>query len=157
MDGPSIDPQILAQLPQRPFLLTARVDDACTGLVTPWVLQCSVEPPLLVVAIPRGTEIEPLIRDSRQFALTALTEGDRMIDRRFDPPPPRNVDPFVGMRVMTGTTGCPILRRGQFWFECELVGHLAPESTHRLYIGQVLASGICQQAGSETEMATSRN
>lgn len=142
MDGPAIDPAILRLLPQHPFLLTGRVDDARTGLVTPWVTQCSDEPPLVTVAIPRGTEIEPLIRDGRTFALTALDPNDRLIPRRFNPPPPRNNDPFVGMRIATAESGCPILRRGRYWLDCELVGHLAPDATHRVYIGQVLAAGL---------------
>lgn len=141
MDGPAIDPTIPPLMPQHPFLLTARVDDARTGLVTMWAQQCSTQPLLVTVAVPRGTEIEPLIRDSRTFALTALDPDDRLIPRRFDPPPPRHEDPFVGMRIMTAATGCPILRRGRFWLDCELVGHLAPDATHRIYIGLVLAAG----------------
>ena len=141
MDGPAIDPTIPPLMPQHPFLLTARVDDARTGLVTMWAQQCSTQPLLVTVAVPRGTEIEPLIRDGRTFALTALDPDDRLIPRRFDPPPPRDEDPFVGMRIMTAATGCPILRRGRFWLDCELVGHLAPDATHRIYIGLVLAAG----------------
>lgn len=141
MDGLSIDPTIPQLMPQHPFLLTAQVDDARTGLITTWVQQCSDTPLLITVAVPRGTEIEPLIRDGRTFALTALDPDDRLIPRRFHPPPPRHEDPFVGMRLLTAETGCPILRRGRFWLDCELVGHLAPEASHRIYIGQVLASG----------------
>ncbi len=143
MDGQTIDPTIAPLLPQQPFLLTAQVDEARTGLVTSWAQQCSDVPFLITVAIPRGTEIEPLIRDGRTFALTALNPEDRLIPRRFTPPPPRSEDPFVGMRLMTAATGCPILKRGRFWLDCELVGHLAPDATHRIYIGQVLASGMC--------------
>lgn len=128
-------------LPQHPFLLTGRVDEARTGLVTRWVQQCSDEPMLVSVAIPKGTEIEPLIRDGRTFALTALDPSDRLIPRRFTPPPPRSEDPFVGMRLLTAESGCPILRRGLFWLDCELVGHLAPDASHRIYLGQVLAMG----------------
>ncbi len=142
MDGPSIDPTIVQLMPQHPFLLTACVGDARTGLVTTWAQQCSKTPTLVTVAIPRGTEIEPLIRDGRTFALTALDPDDRLIPRRFDPPPPRNEDPFVGMRILTAETGCPILRRGRFWLDCELVGHLAPDASHRNFIGQVLAAGL---------------
>ncbi len=146
MDGHAVDPAITASLPQHPFLLTAQVDDLRTGLVTAWAQQCSDSPMLVTVAVPRGTEIEPLIRDGRTFALTALDPNDRLIPRRFNPPPPHDEDPFVGMRLMTSVTGSPILRRGRFWLDCELVGHLAPDCSHRIYIGQVVASGLCSPA-----------
>lgn len=142
MDGPAIDPTILLHMPQHPFLLTACAGEARTGLVTKWAQQCSTSPVLVMVAIERGTEIEPLIRDSRTFALTSLNPNDRLIPRRFNPPPPHNEDPFVGMRLLSAITGCPILKRGQYWLDCELVGHLAPDASHRIYIGQVLASGL---------------
>ncbi len=145
MDAARIDPLIPLMLPQHPFLLTAQVDESRTGLVTQWVQQCSDSPLLVTVAIPRGTEIEPLIRDGRTFALTALDPTDRLIPRRFTPPPSRNEDPFVGMRLQTADTGCPILRRGRFWLDCELVGHLAPDASHRVYIGQVVAAGSCER------------
>jgi len=156
MDGHAVDPAITASLPQHPFLLTARVDDLRTGLVTAWAQQCSDSPVLVTVAVPRGTEIEPLIRDGRTFALTALNPDDRLIPRRFSPPPPRSEDPFVGMRLMTSVTGCPILKRGRFWLDCELVGHLAPDCSHRIYIGQVVASGLCGDIESTDRSAASR-
>ncbi|MDP6986854.1 MAG: flavin reductase [Phycisphaerales bacterium] len=157
MDDHVIDPTIALLLPQHPFLLTAQVDDARTGLVTPWVQQCSETPTLVTVSIPRGTEIEPLIRDGRTFAVTALDPNDRLIPRRFDPPPPRHEDPFVGMRILTADTGCPILRRGRFWLDCELVGHLAPDASHRIYIGHVLAAGLGESpvpSHAETSLST---
>jgi flavin reductase (DIM6/NTAB) family NADH-FMN oxidoreductase RutF len=49
------------------------------------------------------------------------------------------------MRLQTANTGCPILRRGRFWLDCELVGHLAPDASHRVYIGQVVAAGSCER------------
>ncbi len=141
----ALEQRIAGMMPQHPFLLTGCVDEARTGLVTRWVQQCSDEPMLVSVAIPKGTEIEPLIRDGRTFALTALDPADRLIPRRFSPPPPRSEDPFVGMRLTTAQTGCPILRRGLFWLDCALVGHLAPDASHRIYLGQVLAVGCCEK------------
>lgn len=149
MDGLAIDPAIALRMPQHPFLLTASVGDERTGLVTTWAQQCSTSPLLVTVAIERGTEIEPLIRDSRTFALTALDPLDRLIPRRFNPPPPCNEDPFVGMRLLSAVTGCPILKRGQYWLDCELVGHLAPDASHRIYIGQVVATGLGEAAITE--------
>ena len=159
MDGPLIDPAIAMRLPRQPFLMTACLDDTRTGLVTPWVQQCSAEPILLSIALPRGTSLEPLIRDSRRFALTALDPEDRIIPRRFDPPPPADEDPFFGLRILHSVTGCPILRRGLYWFDCELVGHLAPEATHRVYLGQVMASGLCDDLSmaEKRRIAASKN
>lgn len=151
MDGPAIHPRIPEMLPRHPFLISASADDRRTGLVTLWAQQCSDLPPMVSVAIPRGSVIETIIRDCRSFGLTSLSTSDRLIPRRFDPPPARGEDPFVGMRLMTARTGCPLLMRGEYWLDCELVGHLAPEGTHRIYIGHVVASGFFHTEAAESD------
>jgi len=138
-DAP-INPKILRHLPQRQFLLTAEHGDDRTGLLTSWVAPCSDAPILLTVSIPRGSLIEPLIRDSRRFTLAAMPEDDRILLRRFQRSLDRTEDPFVGLDMQTLPSGglapvnCPC------WLECTLAGHLAPESGHRIYLGQVIAA-----------------
>lgn len=134
-----VDPAIAQALPQGQFLMTAAADGIRSGFITRWVQQCSQVPLLVSVAIPRGTIIEPLLRDSRRFAICSIRPDDRVVRRRFSDAPGRQEDPYVGLRCFTDVTGAPILHRSRFYLDCELVGHLAMESDCRIYIGQVLS------------------
>ncbi len=140
MSVPIVHPDILGLLPQRQFLLTAAHGDVRTGLVTPWVAPCSDEPVLLTVSIPRGILIEPVIRDSRTFTLAAMPEDDRVLARRFHSDLERTDDPFVGLAMHTLPNGGLAPERCVDWIECLLAGHLAPDSGHRVYLGQVIGA-----------------
>jgi len=136
--------EVIQSVPHGLFLMTAAHDDARSGILTTRVQVCSATPFLVVVSIPRGTSIEPLIRDSRSFGLCRIEKEDRLMMRRFDPTPRRGDDPFVAIPTSTAITGSPLVHRGLFYMDCELVGHIAPEADCRLYLGQVRATGLLE-------------
>jgi len=142
MDGQLINPDILRHLPHGRFLLTAHHGEARTGLLTPWVAPCSDDPVLLTVSVPRGSLVEPLIRDSRRFALGVPSPDDRLISRRFHSALERDEDPFVGLAMHDLPNDGLIPAACDHWIECVLSGHLAPESGHRVYLGLVVATSL---------------
>ncbi|MCH2154273.1 MAG: flavin reductase family protein [Phycisphaerales bacterium] len=152
-----IDEAISHELPKGLFLMTAAEGEVRCGFITQWVQQCGHVPFQVSVAIPRGTAIEPVLRDSRSFALCALHPDDRVIQRRFKDAPDRQEDPYVGLQCFTDATGSPIVRRGRFYLDCELVGQLAMESDCRIYIGQVLAGRMLEPLESMNGSTVGRN
>ena len=50
---------------------------------------------MLTIALPKGTPVEPLIRDSRAFALCQIGADDVFLQRKFAAMPDRNDDPFA--------------------------------------------------------------
>ena len=134
--------EVISRVPHGLFLMTAAHDDTRTGVLSTRVQICAADPFLIVVSIPKGTSIEPLLRDSRSFGLCRIDEGDRLVQRRFDPQPRRNEDPFVALPTSTAVTGAPIVHRSKFYFDCSIVGHIAPEADCRLYLGHVQAIGL---------------
>ncbi|MAB83578.1 MAG: hypothetical protein CMJ24_09120 [Phycisphaerae bacterium] len=133
---------VLERIPQGSFLMTAAHDDTQTGVLTPRLQICSTDPCLVMVSIPRGTPLEPLLRDSRCFGICKITEADRLVERRFNPPPQRGDDPYVAIPTSQAITGAPIIHRCEFFMDCELVGHMAPEADCRIYLGLVKAIGV---------------
>jgi len=146
MANPEHNPQLihnaLRLLPCATFLLTCAHDKFRDGTLTSWVQQCSTEPPMLVVAIPKGQQIEPMLRDSRAFGLCLVPPNDRRAKRLFTKAHDREEDPFLAIPTITAETGMPILPESRLWFDCRLEGHLSPEADCRLYLGRVVASYI---------------
>ncbi|HRQ74865.1 MAG TPA: flavin reductase family protein [Phycisphaerales bacterium] len=149
----------MAQIPCGSFVLTAAHDDASAGVLVHWVQRCSVEPPLVAVALERGHFIEPLIRDSRAFALCQIAANDPFLARKFTataPPPamrPGNGgeycspdDPFISLAVRLSRTGSPIIERSMSYLECELAHNIDLAGDHRLYVGLVLTGGMLCEA-----------
>jgi flavin reductase (DIM6/NTAB) family NADH-FMN oxidoreductase RutF len=127
----------LRQIPCGLFVLTAAHDGVRSGVLTRWVQPCSVEPRLIMVAVAGGSPVEPLIRDSRTFALCQISAGDRLLHRRFLTPPDRGEDPFVTLPTHCAPSGSPIIDRALAYLDCEVVRHVDLDADHRLYVGQV--------------------
>ena len=138
---------LFTRIPCGLFILSSAFDEQRTGVLTRWVQPCSFEPPLVMIAVPKGMPVEPLIRDSRHFSLSLVSDQDRLLERKFSRPPDRGDDPFVALPAREGPKGMPILDRALGWMECEVVRHIDLEADHRLYIGQVLHCSIQNVSG----------
>ena len=47
------------QIPSGLFVITAAFEGQRSGVLARWVQQCSVEPPMIMVALPKGQPVEP--------------------------------------------------------------------------------------------------
>lgn len=141
MNGAQIG-AVLGQFPVGHYVVTAAADDRRSGVITPWIQRCAVEPPLIVVAMPSGMPVEPLIHNSRSFGLCQVTSDDRLIHRSFTPPMDINHDPFDLLCKRCGPLGSPIIERSISAMQCELVRTVDLDADHRLYVGRVVAAEI---------------
>jgi len=132
----------LRQIPCGIFILSAAADGHRGAVMTRWVQPCSLEPPLLMTSVPTGLAIEPLIRNSRAFAIGQIADSDRLLRRRFAAPFDRSEDPFITIPHWTTPNGAPVPERVHAWFECELIRHVDLDSDHRLLVGRILSGGI---------------
>ena len=141
MNGAQIG-TVLSQLPVGHYVVAAADDDRRSGILTPWVQRCANEPPLVVLAMPSGMPVEPLIHNRRAFGLCQVVAGDRLIQRSFTPPIDINHDPFDLLSRRCGPLGSPIIDRAITAMECELVRTIDLDADHRLYVGRVVAADV---------------
>jgi flavin reductase (DIM6/NTAB) family NADH-FMN oxidoreductase RutF len=135
--------EVMETIPKGVYVLCSCHGEKRCGILTRWVQQCSTTPPLIVVAIPKGSGVEPLIRDSRTFSICQLADNDRLSQNRFTLPG-RDDEPFLGLDIEAAATGAPILSRATSYMDCEVVGNLMIESDCRIYVGQVIEAGSPQ-------------
>ncbi len=136
----------LTLLPRGLFLMTSAYDSKRAGVLVDSVQACGENPPLLCVAMRKGHWIEPIIRDSRSFAICLLDPADRLVRRKFvEPGVAREPgDPFDCMPLERLATGAPIVRRAIAAIDCEVSRHLDIDAEHALYVGIILASRVYQ-------------
>ncbi|MEQ9096765.1 MAG: flavin reductase family protein [Phycisphaerales bacterium] len=140
------------RLPTGLFLLSARHDSDRAGVLALGVHLCATEPMLICVPVRRGHRIEPLIRDSRAFAVCSVSPSDRAMRRRFErfPSAEEYHDPFDAVAVLTLESGAPILESSVLAFDCEVVRHVDMDADHELYIGRVIAARLNGEAPTPT-------
>lgn len=127
--------EALTRIPRGRMLLTAAAGDLRRGRLVDWVQQCSAAPPSVMMALPKGDPISPLIRDSRHFCLSILRGVDPLLERLFAAP--QESDPFLGLPVRSSPAGAPIVDRGECVVECEMIRHLDIDGDCELYVGVV--------------------
>jgi flavin reductase (DIM6/NTAB) family NADH-FMN oxidoreductase RutF len=126
------------------FVLTASHEGKRSGVVVKSVAWAADEPLLLAAFVRRGHWIEPIIRDSRRFALcrvddAASPQSVLLLKRFAETSRPREGDPFDGVETMPVLTGAPTLARSGLVFDCEVHRHFDLEADHELYVGLVRA------------------
>ena len=128
------------RLPSVLFVMTSGFEGDRAGTLVRWVSPAAEDPPLVSVAVPKGHAIEPLIRDSRAFALCAIDPEDKRLRGAFAATcaPDERGDPFDSFGVRTLTTGSPVLGRSTFVLDCEVVRHFDLEADHEFYVGLVV-------------------
>jgi flavin reductase (DIM6/NTAB) family NADH-FMN oxidoreductase RutF len=154
--------EVMASIPHGAFILTAAHDGKRHGTLVRWLQPCSVEPPMVVFAMPKGQVVEPLIRDSRRFALCQVREGDRFLLRKFEPDTgedrsaesDRNApragiidhieDPFVCLPMRLSPGGAPVIERALCYLDCEVTRQIETDGDHRIYVGLVTYAEILQ-------------
>lgn len=148
---------VLGLLCSRMCLMTAAFEDDRAGQVVRSAQVCADVPLLVAVASKRGHAIDPLIRDSRGFALLIVDPADKLLAHKFAPEPdrdpdeahdrPTNEDPFDTFQVSRLVTGSPVISRCVAAIDCEVVRHFDIEADTELYVGAVLATKLYKQPG----------
>ncbi|MEJ2168534.1 MAG: flavin reductase family protein [Desulfobacterales bacterium] len=121
------------------YALTSCHQDDINGMIASWVSQVSYEPLLISVAVHQDRFSHGLIRQSRCFALHALTRAQSDFLQRFKGSGSK--EKFSGIQWRRGITGCPVLSDCLAYFECAVKAEYTP-GNHTLFIGEVLAAQV---------------
>jgi len=133
----------LGAVPSGLFILTASFDERRMGLLVAWVQQACFEPPMVSIALRKGSSIMPLISDSRQFGLCQLGESNGKLRRKFTTQIDEAEDPFLGVALRKPKLSkLPIMEAANSYFECELACHIDVEGDHDLFVGHVVNAGF---------------
>jgi flavin reductase (DIM6/NTAB) family NADH-FMN oxidoreductase RutF len=134
--------EALRLIPCGVFILTAAHDHSRGAALVRWVQACSINPPMVLVAMPLGQAVEPLVRDSRSFALCQVGAGDRFLPRKLSHRVVPGEDPLVSILTTKAPSGSPIIDRALSYLDCELVRHLDIEGDCGLFIGLVRGGSV---------------
>lgn len=129
---------ILDRIPAGRFVLSAAHGEESRGVIVSWVQRCSDHPPMLIVAIPTGHLIVPVVRDAHRFAVSQIAEDDRHTIRLIEMHNDNESPGFGDMAMRTAPSGAPIVQRALCYFDCELHRHVDIECDNELFIGNVI-------------------
>ena len=138
--------EALKAFPRGNYLVTASSEGRSNGVLAEFVMQGGHTPPTIVMSTRKGQILSPLIRDSRRFAVAIVDRRARAQVRRFVNASVDSINPFIGLQVEQTPGDIPVLQDSIAWFECELARHIDIDSDCELYVGNIVAAGVNEEA-----------
>lgn len=141
--------EVLRQLPYAVYILAVGHDDDKNAMAASWVTQCSFEPPLLLVAVRKGTHTYDLIQDGGTFTLNLVDKKHSDIIKTLERPFHMATDKIDEVGYNEGESGVPILKEAFAYLQCE-VREIYEPGDHALVIGEVINAGLRTQGNAIT-------
>ena len=132
--------KVMARFPTGVTVVTARAGEgAPMGLTVSAFTSVSLDPPLVLVCIDRGSDSHGGIVSAGSFAVNVLSSAQEAVARRFASDPAAGRFDQVAWR--DGPGGAPILDGVAAWLSCA-VEATHPGGDHTLVIGRVQAADV---------------
>ncbi|HET9985998.1 MAG TPA: flavin reductase family protein [Longimicrobiales bacterium] len=115
---------------------TLRPDGLPVGLTANAVASVSLDPPLVLACVERGSDTHDIIPVTGVFTLSVLAEEQEALARRFATWDV--AEKFRGVAYREAVTGAPVLDGALAWVDCRLWAAY-PGGDHSIFVGEVLA------------------
>ncbi|MHA1984996.1 MAG: flavin reductase family protein [Candidatus Hodarchaeales archaeon] len=132
--------ELLKMVPYGLYVITAISKDRKTknGFSGSWLSQVSFKPPLIMIGSQKDSLSTKLILESEKFVINFVDETQSDIVKHFFKSAHTTGDKLSEHEWKVGEkTGCPILKDGLGYFECEVREKSIP-GDHAIIIGEIV-------------------
>ncbi|MFA5862864.1 MAG: flavin reductase family protein [Candidatus Thermoplasmatota archaeon] len=107
--------------------------------VVSWVSQCSFKPPMIMVAMQKGSLGLELVNESRVFTLNFLGADQKALAQKFFKTIERTGGHFSGHPYELGKqTGCPVFPESPATIKCAVDDIIEHENDHAVVLARVV-------------------
>jgi flavin reductase (DIM6/NTAB) family NADH-FMN oxidoreductase RutF len=133
---------VLRKLPYGMSVMTAvGTDGRAAGSTLTWLSQCSFDPPLVMLAIQKTSQMHGVVAESGRLAVNLLGQGQAEIAKAFFRPPPAEAGRLGDYRYEPGpVTGAPLLLDAPAWFEARVTDWIE-RGDHTVFVAEVVGAG----------------
>ena len=138
-----MDLQALFRLSYGLYIVTSHDGDKLNGQIANALIQVTVEPPRVAVAINKNNLTHEYISKSKEFAVSVLDESVPMkLIGLFGFKSGRDVDKLSKCTFKKGITGCPVVTDYVLSvFEAKVVDQ-CDVGTHTIFVGELVAAEV---------------
>jgi len=138
--------EVIARIERGRYLMTSHHDDQRAGILVESIQWLTLDPLLIGISVRKGHEIDPLIRDSRSFAIGFIEDDDSFITRRFS----ERLNGSDSAIYVQGSctfdtllcdslvTGSPLLPQCKTWIDCTVLRRVDIENAFEFFVGTVV-------------------
>jgi flavin reductase (DIM6/NTAB) family NADH-FMN oxidoreductase RutF len=122
--------------------LTTRSDDFVAAGTVCWVSQVSFNPPMVMVAVQKTSDLNETIQKSRVFALNFIGNANQALIQSFSKKIDIQGNRLNGFAFEDGVTGSPLITACPMSIECRLTDAHTPSGDHMIFFGEVVSASI---------------
>jgi flavin reductase (DIM6/NTAB) family NADH-FMN oxidoreductase RutF len=127
--------EVLREMVYGVYIVTAQGTNGEHGCTASWVMQVSKRPPLLAVALRKGSVSEQAVTHAGAFAVNLISADNIDLAERFFTPTDRFNNP-PSLEFSRGLMDLPLLDEAIGWLECQTHQRLEI-GDHIVFIGEV--------------------
>jgi flavin reductase (DIM6/NTAB) family NADH-FMN oxidoreductase RutF len=124
--------------PQGVTVATTNGPGGPMGLTVSSFTSVSLEPPLILISIAKGSAIHDLFRDAKTYAVNFLADDQKSVSDLFAGRT-KVKDRFEGIRYAKGVTGSPIIDGVRAAIECR-AWQVYEGGDHSILVGEVVSA-----------------
>lgn len=124
--------------PQGVTVVTTRSKDGPKGITVSSFTTVSLNPPLVLVSIAKGSALHDTLREAGAFAVNFLADDQKTVSDRFAGRVELK-DRFEGLKFREGATGSPIIDGVRAVLECR-TWRVDEGGDHTLMLGEVVSA-----------------
>lgn len=143
------------KIPNALALVGSRAGDERNAMTTSWITQLAMEPVLIGVGVDNAAVTHRLIREGGAFTVNLWDAADTKVFVKFSKPAAYADAALNGRAVHEEATGAPVFDEAVAWMDCA-VRHTLDLGSHTLFVGEVVAAGIGNDAARPASMADTR-
>ena len=107
------------------YIITATKGDIQSAMVASWVMQASLTPLGIAIAVAKDRAIESFLQIGDRFVLNVLEEDNyQHLIRHFLKRFPPGANRFEGIKTVPASNGSPIIAESLAYIECEVSNRL---------------------------------
>lgn len=134
----------LGKIPSGVFIITARLNDRCTGMLASWVQQASFDPPMITLAVRSDRPIVGWLEQRAPVAVNVVSHGEKQILTHFARGFRPEDDAFVNVSLWDAG-GAPVLADALAYLRGVPEGRL-DAGDHAIFAIRVEAGGVLRDA-----------
>lgn len=138
-------PTVLKMIPYSVHIVGLTDGEKIVAYTGAWLMQCSFEPPLVVIGIKRGTTAYQMVDRAKAFSVNFLDKSRSSTAEYFFHHPEQRGDHLGTVPFKRGSTGSPIIESSSAYMECEIEKRLDAGGDHILLVGRVVDAAVLKK------------
>ena len=132
---------LMRSFPQGVTIVTGVADGSPFGVTVSAFSSVSLEPPLVMVSMSKGTRARDMLSTASAFTINVLSADQSDIAERFAGRSDSHRYRFEGINTRVGSNGCPIFSSAVGYLECSGWSQ-HEEGDHTMIVGRVTEAGL---------------